>query len=76
MKLKFIHDEKGVLLFVINTFAKAPVMNGDKLLTTKTESPELHGIGINNVKEMVAKYGGVFMIEVTEGEFCFIILIP
>lgn len=76
IKLKFIHDEKGVLLSVINTYAKAPVMNGDKFLTTKTELPELHGIGIHNVKEMVAKYGGESVIKVTEEEFCFIILIP
>ena len=76
IKLKFVCDEDRVILSVINTYAQAPIMNGDKFKTTKTDSPELHGIGIHNVKEMVAKYGGQTVIKVTEQEFRFVIFIP
>lgn len=75
IKLKLTHDDTGVIISVINTYAKAPVMNGDKFQSTKVVDKEMHGIGISNVKDVVKKYGGATSIHVTDKEFQFVIMI-
>lgn len=75
IRLKFVQEEKQIILSVVNTYSKIPIRSGDKFRTTK-EDTELHGIGIENVKDTVEKYSGTYVIKYQENLFKFVIMIP
>lgn len=75
VKLKFVREEKQIILSVFNYYAFEPVRQGERYLTSK-EEPELHGIGIENIKDVVDKYNGTYAIRCEEGQFQFSILLP
>lgn len=76
IKLKFVKENRHIILSVVNTFSKDPLTDGNRFLTTKTENNEVHGIGISNIKETVEKYGGSCVIKYDKKSFRFAILIP
>ncbi len=76
IKLKFIKEQKQIIISVINTISVEPVTDNSNYITTKTTSPHLHGIGIDNIKESVSKYGGTCVIKHDKLNFQFTILIP
>ncbi len=76
VKLKITEDDRGTLLAVENTYVTAPIRVGDKFITTKNENRDFHGIGIENVKDVVEKYHGETMINVFEDVFRFTIRLP
>ncbi|MBQ8148677.1 MAG: sensor histidine kinase [Lachnospiraceae bacterium] len=76
VKLKITEDDRGTLLAVENTYVTAPIKVGDKFITTKNENRDFHGIGIENVKDVVEKYHGETMINVFEDVFRFTIRLP
>lgn len=59
---------------VKNTKANAVQMEKGKYKTGKKEGKD-HGLGIENVKEVVKRYRGTMEISHTEREFCVIILV-
>lgn len=75
IKLKFVIEGEQVILSVINTFSREPVMSENKFLTTKTEDADRHGIGLENIKDTVEKYDGSCVIRHDEKNFKVAILI-
>lgn len=75
IKLKFVIEGEQIILSVINTFSKEPVMSDNKFFTTKTEDADRHGIGLENIKDTVKKYDGSCVIRHDEKNFKVAILI-
>lgn len=75
IKLKFVIEGEQIILSVINTFSREPVMSENKFLTTKTEDVDRHGIGLENIKDTVEKYDGSCVIRHDEKNFKVAILI-
>jgi sensor histidine kinase regulating citrate/malate metabolism len=63
IKLKFVLENNEVVISVVNTFSKAPLIDGNKFKTTKTEDADRHGIGLENIRETVEKYNGFCVIK-------------
>lgn len=57
-----------------NTKENAIQVEKGKYKTGKKEGKD-HGLGIENVKEVVKRYGGTVEISHTDGEFCVVILV-
>lgn len=75
IRLKFIQEEKQIIIAVANTYKTVPIRNGDKFQTSKVENREFHGIGIENIKDTVEKYQGMYAITSEDNYFKFSILI-
>lgn len=75
IRMKFVQERGEILLSVMNTCNGMPVRSGGRFLTEK-EDRASHGIGIENIKEVVEKYGGTCTIKCEGQMFKFIILIP
>jgi sensor histidine kinase YesM len=75
IKLKFVLENNEVVISVVNTFSKAPLTDGNKFKTTKTEDADRHGIGLENIKETVEKYNGSCVIKHDDKNFKVAILI-
>ena len=71
-----VKEKKQIIISVVNTMANEPLINGNKFVTSKTEDADMHGIGIENIKEAVGKYGGSCVIKHDSKSFRFAILIP
>lgn len=76
IKLKFIKEKKQIIISVVNSTVSEPVVVDDDFVTSKSVDPDLHGIGICNIKETVKKYGGSCVIKYDGSSFRFVILIP
>ena len=76
IKVKFVKERKQIVISVVNTLCVEPIMVGEKYVTTKRKDSSLHGIGIENIKETVDKYGGTCVIKHDKSSFQFSILIP
>ena len=76
IKVKFVKERKQIVISVINTLAVEPVITEGKYVTTKNNNSNSHGIGIQNVKDVVNKYGGTCVIKHDKLNFKFSILIP
>lgn len=76
IRLKFVKEQKAIIIAVENTLLQKPVVVNDTYITTKTEQKEVHGIGIENIKETVERYGGQCVIAHNEKSFHFTIYIP
>ena len=50
--------------------------SGNEIKTSKKDEPEMHGIGIKNIIQIVEKYNGEYVIENKDDEFSFSIIIP
>lgn len=75
MKMKFVKDEHQIIISVANTYSRKPVITGNRYITTKTEETDRHGIGLENIKETVGKYGGSCVIRHDDKNFKVAILI-
>lgn len=75
IKLKFVIEDGSIIISVKNTYENALILQGDKLLTTKSASDE-HGIGINNIVNVIERYHGSYVIKHDNREFFFSIIIP
>lgn len=64
-----------IVLNIQNTSEAAPVKNGTKFLSTKKDR-ENHGIGLEYVKGVVAKYQGFLNIKYEEGVYYTRVIIP
>lgn len=74
--LKFLLEKESFILSVANTSNHTPIKQGDKFQTSKQFDVDMHGIGIENIKEAVEKNNGSYVIEYKEPMFRFVIVIP
>ena len=51
-------------------------MEAGKLITSKTENVQYHGLGIENIKDVVEKYEGTYLIMNENKQFQFLVLLP
>lgn len=70
IRVKTVKEEKTIIFSVINTIQEAPKFIDGKYRTTKEE--QFHGMGIENVKEIVSKYSGTCAIRYDEKQFYFV----
>lgn len=75
IKIKFVIEKGRLVLSVINTYLNPPIIVNGEYRTSK-EDVYMHGIGIKNVKNVVDKYGGSYVINDNQNLFQFIIMIP
>lgn len=60
----------------INSYLISPVFEGDDILKSTKNNKEIHGIGTQNIKEIVMKYGGAIAYEAQNGCFKVNISLP
>lgn len=71
IRVKTVKEGGTIIFSVINTIGETPYFIDGKYRTTKEE--QFHGMGIENVKEIVNKYGGTCAIRYDEEEFYFVV---
>ena len=71
IRVKTIKENGTIIFSVINTFEKIPHYVDGKYRTTKKEP--FHGMGIENVKDIVSKYGGTCAIRYDKEQFYFVV---
>jgi len=60
--------ESGIIIHIENSFTGSLKMNGKQILTTKSRN-ELHGWGLQSVKQVVKKYAGIMNYEHKDNMF-------
>ena len=75
IKLKFVKEGHQIIISVTNIFTKKPLIVENKFVTTKAEDTDMHGIGLQNIKEAVEKYNGSCVIKHDDNHFKVAILI-
>lgn len=76
IRLKFVKEEYQTIISVVNTMRAQPIVEGGHYLTSKTENAQMHGVGIENIRETVEKYNGSCVIKHDDTSFRFAIVIP
>lgn len=71
---KIIDDSKMTIISVKNSISKKAVVLNGEFISNKKDIMN-HGIGINNIKETVKKYGGSCLIKQNDKYFYFTIMI-
>lgn len=72
--VKLMQKEEQIIFSVKNTCTDDLEMSGEHFITTK-EDADLHGIGIQNIKEVIDRYQGVCSIHTESGYFNFSIML-
>lgn len=62
------YDRGALKIRIHNTYTGTIIRNGDNFQSTK-ENKDGHGMGLANVRQMVAQYGGEMKIDYSEEEF-------
>ena len=76
VKMKFVIEDSQIILSVKNSIAELPTQVDGKIVTSKTDHPEEHGIGLKNVEEVVEKYNGGYVIDFDNELFSISMMIP
>lgn len=76
VKMKFVIEDNQIILSVKNSIAELPTQVDGKIVTSKTDHPEEHGIGLKNVEEVVEKYDGGYVIDFDNELFSISMMIP
>lgn len=76
IRLKFVLEEGQAVISVKNSIGTELAVEKGKLLTTKADNADEHGMGIKNVTEAVERYGGRYVIDYDKGFFQFTVLLP
>lgn len=76
IKMKFVKEKDNMILSVRNTYNGHMQTENGEIITSKNYETDLHGVGIKNIIETIAKYHGRYAIQYTDREFFFSILIP
>lgn len=71
IRVKAVKEGKTTIFSVINTIHEIPHFIDGRYQTTKEE--QFHGIGIENVKEIVSKYNGTCAIRCDSEQFYFVV---
>ena len=73
ISLECRYNDKNIIIVVKNSFENE-VQSGNTQWKTKKEDTDYHGYGLENIKDSVKKYKGVFDIETQERMFILTIL--
>lgn len=73
IKFKFIQKQEKVVLSIKNPIEKKLIRENNQIKTTKRNEKE-HGIGLENVANVIDKYGGEEMYSDEGGEFSYVIV--
>lgn len=65
IKLKIMNEENMYLISASNTYYNYPNVSGNKFVSLKADA-DAHGVGIENVLDIVKKYNGSYVIDVKE----------
>lgn len=76
IKLKIIRERKWFVISATNHYEREPLNVAGKFITSKLENVEYHGIGIENIKNVVDKYNGTCAIKCEDNIFQFSIILP
>ena len=76
IKFKFMIEDELIILSVKNTYNQPLIYNNDEIKTSKTVEQDVHGVGIKNIIRIVEKYEGEYVIQNSEREFYFSLIIP
>lgn len=76
IKIKFAIEDNQIILSVHNSMEVIPDIQDGEFITSKKEQAENHGIGLKNVKEVVEKYKGKYVIDYDETSFKISMIIP
>ena len=74
--LLHIFQERGYDAISIKNKIEKSVLEENPQLHSTKEDKEQHGIGITQIKEIVAAYDGIYDFYEKEGYFCFRVFIP
>lgn len=74
-KIRVTESPNVLLITMENSMTGEIIKNGNVLHTTKIDA-ENHGIGMQNVSEIIKKYNGEYEIETTSGKFIVRIILP
>lgn len=73
ISLECRYNDKNIIILIKNSF-NGEVRNGSSQWKTRKEDTDYHGYGLENIKDSVKKYNGVFDIDTKEGMFVLTIL--
>ena len=76
IKIKFVIEDKQIILAVKNSIKTTPTEMNGELVTSKTQNIEEHGVGLKNVKDIIDKYKGRYVIDYDDNYFTFSSIIP
>lgn len=76
MKMKFVKEKDGIIISVKNTYDGKLVVKDGEIQTSKKYEIDEHGIGLNNIIDVITKYQGFYVIRNDEDEFSFSIILP
>lgn len=76
IKLKLIKEPKWFIVSASNNYEQKPVKEEGKYITSKFQDANNHGIGIENIKDVIEKYEGTYSIKDENNIFQFSIIIP
>ncbi len=75
IKVKIVYENKNLFIGVTNRFNGKILKRNGRYLTIKKDK-NVHGIGIDNICEIVERYNGEYVVKSSEDEFNFLINIP
>jgi hypothetical protein len=75
LDIKIKNVKNFIVIKIINTKVNEIRVKNNKIISDK-QNNFLHGLGINNINEVVDKYSGELVIDYTDFEFILTILIP
>lgn len=73
--VKLMQKEDQIIFSIKNTYTDECTVLGEHYITTK-EDADMHGIGIQNIKEVIERYQGICSIKAESGYFNFSIIVP
>ena len=76
IKLKFIKEGDDIIISVKNTYNGELEIRDGEIQTSKLYDSDEHGIGINNIIDVIEKYQGSYTIQNDKEEFYFSIMLP
>ena len=76
IKLKMVKEHDWLTVSVSNSYEQEPIVAAGKFITSKTENVQYHGLGIENIKDVVEKYEGTYLIMNENNQFQFLVLLP
>ena len=76
IRFKALRENGKIIISVENSCNEKATYRDGQIVTTKTDNPEQHGIGIKNVINIVNKYNGEYVIKSDDNKFLFSIVIP
>lgn len=75
IRMKFVAEDRDIVLSIENTHENILKEQDGDLVTSKISDATEHGIGLKNVKEVIEKYQGKYLIDYNDNYFKVTIII-